>query len=205
MDDILQRIKELQDFHDEQLKLNKDILKMFELAGREMHTEPVDGKSRPKEILELLQEVLDNPPEEPQRWIRIQDIPRFIDDYLIYPDKQLIESWNEKPPHRSTVTQHHSDQYGDYDEPDVPEEPEGTVNDKGELDPELEYTNQEWQKAGFVPVGTVVEDQIGTVLKKINKDQWIEVYTYDEDAPDYSYDAEVTPFAPLKGVKLKGS
>lgn len=201
MGDILQRVADLEEFYEQQQKLTKDLLKMFELSGYSMNTEEVEGKARPKELRELVEEVLGNPPEEPQRWIRIQDIPRFIDDYLMYPDRQTTDAFNDRS---STLKPGHPQLVVKTIEPKEPEE-EVTVNDQGVLDPKLEYTSQEWPKAGMVPVGTVIQDEIGAVMKKVGPNQWIDVYSYDEEAPDFSYDADVTAFAPLKGVKLKGS
>ena len=197
MGDILQRVADLEEFHDTQQKLIKDLLKMFELSGYNMYTDEFEGKSRPKELRELVEEVLGNPPEEPQRWIRIQDIPRFIDDYLMYPDRQITDAFNEK----STSSKGHpklavefTSEIADDEEP----EEEYTVNDKGEPDPEYKFSGATWAKAGLVPVGTKVLDEIGEFWYKHAKNQWIQVNSFDEQAPDYSYDAEVTQFAPLR-------
>lgn len=202
MDDLIGRIEALQKFHDEQTKLNADILKMFELAGYDMDTEPVDGKCRPKEAIELIREVLDDPPEEPQRWIRIQDIPNYIDDYLIYPDRQTIDQFNDRsaPARRSGVQQqiHELDNAAD-----VPEEDTRTVNDKGELDPEFKLGSKSWPKAGMVPVGQTVVDEIGELWYKVAANKWARVNGFDENAPDYDLDIDVTAFAPLREVLEK--
>jgi hypothetical protein len=197
MGDILQRVADLEEFHEQQQKLIKDLLKMFELNGFDMNTEEVEGKARPKELRELVEEVLGNPPEEPQRWIRIQDIPQFIDDYLIYPDRQTVDAFNDGPRWAPNQSPGHPKLVVETIEPEEPEE-EYTVNDKGEPDPEYKFSGVEWAKAGLVPVGTNVLDQIGEFWHKHAKNQWIQVNSFDEDAPDYSYDAEVTQFAPLR-------
>lgn len=71
------------------------MLDMFKLAGYSLNEECEDGKGRPKTVIELLKEALNNPPEDAAQWIRIDDIPRYIKEQLQPWDQDKLNSFND--------------------------------------------------------------------------------------------------------------
>ncbi len=201
MSDILQEIKELKEFYDNQDKINSDILAMFELSGYDLKREEFDDDgelidSRPKTVEELVREVLDNPPLEPQKWIKISDIPRYINDYLIVPEREKLDEWSSKvsPGAIAPVAL----------TPEEPKEPERTVNDKGELDPDFKKTGKVFTKAGQVPSKTTIVDAIGVIWHKKAPNQWFEINDNDPIAAQEPYwDQDITPMGPLEEIITK--
>jgi len=109
----------------EQVKAREDqMLGMFELAGFDLENpgpadtvedwndltdiemdeqnyedyEPVS-----KTLIELLSEALGNPPTEPGSWIRIQDIPRYISENLVVPDREVLDAFNSSVQSQTTM------------------------------------------------------------------------------------------------------
>jgi hypothetical protein len=87
----------------EQVKAREDqMLGMFELAGYDLNSEPTMEQEEdnipgdPKDLIELLKEALGNPPTEPGQWIRIQDIPRYIEENLVVPED--LDAFNMQMP-----------------------------------------------------------------------------------------------------------
>lgn len=205
MSDLLKQIQELQEFYDNQDQIDKDILAMFDLAGYEMNVEVYElddpeGQmisSRPKTVEELVRELLDNPPTEPQKYIKISDIPRYINDFLIVPERETIDVWSEsstQPVYSTTL---------DKAVPDEPEEPERTVNDKGELDPDFKKTGKVFTKAGQVASGTTIVDAIGVIWHKKAANQWFEINDNDPVAAQEPFeDRDLTPMGPLEEIVL---
>jgi hypothetical protein len=206
MSDLLKQIQELQEFYDNQDKINKDILAMFDLAGYELNAEEyeleqLEGQmisSRPKTVEELVREVLDNPPTEPQKYIKISDIPRYINDYLIVPDRETLDEWNTAAPRSATLPQLPLES-GTIAE--IDEEPERTVNERGELDPDFLKTGPEWVKAGMVPVGTTIVDAIGVMWHKKAPNTWFDVSGDPIAAMEPYEDRDLTPMGPLEEVE----
>lgn len=108
----------------EQVKAREDqMLGMFELAGFELEhpaphnpddntdyenellteDDPECFNSVPKTLIELLSEALGNPPTEPGSWIRIQDIPRYISENLVVPDREVLEAFNSSVQSQTTM------------------------------------------------------------------------------------------------------
>lgn len=205
MSDIIQQITELQTFKNDHDKLEEQYLDMFELAGYQLNVEEYElpgseGEmisSRPKTVLELLKEALDNPPTEPGRWIRISQIPKYINDYLIVPDRETLDVWNEAPvPRTVSLPPLESGTIAEIDE-----EPERTVNDRGELDPDFKKTGQQWVKAGKVPVGTTIVDAIGVMWHKKAPNTWFDVSGDPIAAMEPYEDRDLTPMGPLEEVE----
>lgn len=204
MSDILKEIQELQQFRDSKEKSDKDILAMFELAGYDLNAEEyeleqLEGEmisSRPKTVEELVREVLDNPPTEPQKYIKISDIPRYINDYLIVPDRETLETWRGAKVHPGAIMPATM-----ADVPVEPEEPERTVNDRGELDPDFKKTGREWVKAGKVPIGTTIVDAIGVMWHKKAPNTWFDVSGDPIAAMEPYEDRDLTPMGPLEEVE----
>ena len=205
MSDILKEIQELQQFRDSKEKSDKDILAMFELAGYDLNAEEyeleqLEGEmisSRPKTVEELVREVLDNPPAEPQKYIKISDIPRYINDYLIVPDRETLDVWSEAPaPRTVSLPPLESGIIAEIDE-----EPERTVNDRGELDPDFKKTGREWVKAGMVPTGTTIVDAIGVMWHKKAPNTWFDVSGDPIAAMEPYEDRDLTPMGPLEEVE----
>lgn len=204
MSDILKEIQELQQFRDSKEKSDKDILAMFELAGYDLNAEEyeleqLEGEmisSRPKTVEELVREVLDNPPTEPQKYIKISDIPRYINDYLIVPDRETLDEWNTAKVHPGAIMPATM-----ADIPVEPDEPERTVNDRGELDPDFLKTGREWVKAGKVPVGTTIVDAIGVMWHKKAPNTWLDVSGDPIAAMEPYEDRDLTPMGPLEEVE----
>lgn len=202
MSDILQEIKELKEFFDNQDKIDTDILAMFELSGYELNHEEFDEdgeliNSRAKTVEELVRELLNDPPKEPQKWIKISDIPRYINDYLIVPDRETLDTWNATPARggsfplpleSGTITE-------------IEEEPQRTVNDRGELDPDFLKTGQQWVKAGKVPTGTTIVDAIGVMWHKKAPNTWFDVSGDPIAAMEPYEDRDLTPMGPLEEVE----
>src|SRR6478752_9774115 len=211
MDNILQQIGQMQEGYDKLNKLNDEYLKMFELAGFSLYTEEdEDGKSRPKEIKELLAEALGNPPsDDPACWIRISDIPRYVSDFLIVAKGVDLEDFNEEaktslaPRKNRAATNDHVNDHDHDDEDQEPEPEPGTEEDlvryvaPGLMDG-LRFSGREWQKAGQVPSEVSILDSLGVMWHKKAKNHWVEV----EENPTYEpfTDADVTTGAPLKEV-----
>lgn len=201
MSDILQEIKELKEFFDNQDKIDTDILAMFELSGYELNHEEFDEdgeliNSRAKTVEELVRELLNDPPKEPQKWIKISDIPRYINDYLIVPEREKLDEWNSKvhPGAFAPVAL----------TPEEPKEPERTVNDKGELDPDFKKTGEVFTKAGQVPSNTTIVDAIGVIWHKKAPNQWFEINDDDPIAAQEPYwDQDITPMGPLEEIITK--
>ena len=207
--DLMQQIQQMKDLAENAEKLEAKYLKMFELAGVDLYTpEDDDGKARPLTVEELISNVLLNPPTEPEKWIRISSIPRYINDYLIVPEKEVVEQFNAATPAKAKTQTKRNVPKGSYldqsedamDNVDDVADPlpvGRNVNDLGEIEPEIARTDKTWAKAGHVPVGTTIVDEIGVLWFKAGKNQWIEVNNFDPDAPDYWYDVDVTGGAPL--------
>ena len=204
MSDILKEIQELQEFRDNRDKVDADILAMFELSGYNLKLEEFNEddeliNSRPKTIEELVRELLDNPPTEPQKWIRISDIPRYINDYLIVPEREKLDEWNSAP--RSATLPQLPLESGTIAE--IDEEPERTVNDRGELDPDFHYTGKEYTKAGQVTPGQTIVDAVGIMWHKKAQNEWYEINDNDPIAAQEPYeDRDLTPMGPLREVKV---
>lgn len=201
MSDILQEIKELKEFFDNQDKIDTDILAMFELSGYELNHEEFDEdgeliNSRAKTVEELVRELLNDPPKEPQKWIKISDIPRYINDYLIVPDRETLDEWNTAKVHPGAIMPATM-----ADIPVEPDEPERTVNDRGELDPDFLKTGREWVKAGKVPVGTTIVDAIGVMWHKKAPNTWFDVSGDPIAAMEPYEDRDLTPMGPLEEVE----
>lgn len=189
MADILAQIQELQQFYDDHYKERDQYLKMFELAGFDLYTEPDDdGKSRPKDVVELLQEALGNLPLDAGNWIRIADIPRYVTDHLIVPDRQALDEFNGRRVSRSPVVQVES-----------PTD-EIAFNDKGEA-VDYTYTGVTWKGPQSVPVGSNFVDQIGVPWHKKANNVFADLNTFDENKPDYSTNAEISMWIPLREIK----
>lgn len=202
MNDIIQQITDLQKFKDEYADLEAKYLEMFKLSGYEMNIEHVaddeNSTSRPKTILELLQEALDNPPTEVGKWIRISDIPRYVSDYLIVPEREKLDEWNSKVHPGAIMPATMADV------PEEPKEPERTVNDKGELDPDFKKTGKVFTKAGQVPSKTTIVDAIGVIWHKTAPNQWFEINDDDPIAAQEPYwDQDITPMGPLEEIITK--
>lgn len=201
------------------------MLKMFELAGYQMDLYPEDEeKNRPKTLIELLQEALGNPPEDPGKWIRIADIPRYIAEHLTVPeDLKAFNDAASKPVTGMAV---------EVDEPDFEEHVapkprpkrkrtsrqgrminakalENNENDTSDLD----FTSNEWGLTPMAPYGfqlsgdrydTVAEVEVGETIvnvadatyTKIGENKWI--MPNNEKAGEF-LDIDVE-FAPMYGL-----
>ncbi|QLF83372.1 hypothetical protein SEA_NICEHOUSE_151 [Rhodococcus phage NiceHouse] len=119
---ILDELQSLVADAEQQKQREKLMLNMFELAGyvldnpaphnpddntdyeNELLTDedPECFTPIPKTLIELLSEALGNPPTEPGSWIRIQDIPRYISENLVVPERETLDKFNSSVPEQTT-------------------------------------------------------------------------------------------------------
>lgn len=205
--DLLSQIQDMQANYEKLAALDEKYRKMFELAGYALYTEEDDdGKSRPKDTIELLEEALGNPPsDEPACWIRISDIPRYIEDYLIVAKGVDLDEFNEEAktslaPRRNRPTIKPEDPA--IDEKPLPEP--GSVEDiksyvQGNVMDGMHETGRRFTKAGQAPKGTTVLDSIGAMWHKKDANHWVQV----EDNPTMEpfADADVSAGTPLLEVE----
>lgn len=203
--DLLSQIQDMQANYEKLAALDEKYRKMFELAGYSLYTEEDDdGKSRPKDTVELLEEALGNPPsDEPACWIRISDIPRYIEDYLIVAKGVDLDEFNEEAK-TSLAPRNHRPVAASYDG-DEPRElpPPGSEEDvksyvAGNIMDGLHFTGKVYQKAGQAPPGASVLDSLGVMWHKKATNHWVEV----EENPTHEpfTDADVTSGSPLRQV-----
>ena len=163
----------------EQVKAREDqMLGMFELAGFDLDIpEDDDGKSRAKDLIELLKEALGNPPTEPGQWIRIQDIPRYIEENLQVPED--LEAFNMQTPQNKPNVSEPED-----DLPPVATVPRG-YNRVG---------NEEYMTGAECPDKQDYYDTTGQVWHKITDERW--TMQGDDDLGGYR-NVDADNFAPL--------
>lgn len=96
---ILDELSQLVSNAEQVKKTEEQMFGMFKLAGFELDRlagadDDLEQDTEPKTLIELLSEALGNPPTEPGAWIRIQDIPRYITENLIVPDRETLDTFN---------------------------------------------------------------------------------------------------------------
>lgn len=180
----------------------QEMLKMFELAGYELIEEYDDGKGRPKTLIELLQEALGNPPENPGQWIRIADIPRFITENLQVPEdlKAFNDAAPTKKPKLGVANFPRRRQRDRHEVPD---------NDTSDLDlthPEFglkprapkgyQLDGKQYSSVAEVGEGQIVMNVAEVTYQKVGDDQWI---MPRNELAGVFYDFDVD-FAPLYGL-----
>lgn len=192
--DLIQQIKDLQEYYDTNERLKQRLMRQFELAGYslEHRGEGDEPLVRPKELEELVEEVLKNPPAEPQKYIRISDIPAYISEYLVVLPHDDLERFNN-----GNRTEHHS-VAADV----VEEEPEPTMDDKGNVD-EYEKTGVVWADPSRIPAKKTFVDSTGTLWLKVANNKFANVQAFDEDAPNYDENYDLKDWTPFHEVIVK--
>lgn len=198
MDDIVQRIQALQDSYDKHYRLEEEYRQLFKLAGYDLYhrEEREDGTelSAPKDIKELIAEALGNPPtESPGKWIRISDIPNYIQQYLIVPAHEDLEYFNDKNSKKPSPVADKSEIKDEEEDPVF-------VNESGEQE-DFEFTGNEWQKASLIPNDTTFVDSTGVVWYKVESNRIAHVAEFDPQKPDYYFNADVSGWPPLREIK----
>lgn len=180
--DILSEVASMAAALKEYQRLDQAYLELFKLAGYDidLEFEEENGtiKGRPKTVEELIRELLQDPPAEPAKYIRICDIPAYITKYLRVPAQDELDNFNtpvERQYHNMT-----------YLEP--------VISAKYDL------TGEEWDLASSIPNGVPVIDSRGLEYARVEGNKWGCLSTFDPARPDYETTEEVNMYRPFKGI-----
>lgn len=204
MTNLAEMISNLENTCNEYEKLHEEYLAMFKLSGYNLYTTEGDpeGKERPKTVKELLAEALKNPPSDDRKYIEISSIPRYISEYLIVPQREDLDRFND----RQIIQLNTSDEFTS--EKDRAGEIETTMTSD---DDQVTYklTGEKWNNVSQIPISGDGEnsqhpfvDSSGEIWVKKAAGNFIKVYEFDPRRPDFYDSIDLQDWGPFKGIEF---